>query len=71
METEKVVCKYGELIFDFQENEKEEKFVGNCRVSLILNEEFLKKFRCFNINFRGNEHYRLKDKDVEMLFAKD
>lgn len=50
------------------------KEVGNdlkeqARITLILNNDFLKKFICYNLNYRGEEHYRLKDADVIIDFT--
>lgn len=63
---------FGNLIIEEKETEKDEEiFVGEIRITLELNKEFREKYRCFHINYRGKEHYRLKDEDLEMLFTKN
>lgn len=67
--------KQGKLTLEFKDRKKEntenfalKNFVGDCRLSLVLNQSFLKKYACFSIDYRGTN--RNTDKDFEMLFSK-
>ena len=61
MKEEEIKFKHGILKIEWEE----EKPI----ISLILNQDFLKKFVCYDLNYRGEQHYRLKNKDFEMRFT--